>query len=149
MNSKPKPITFTIESDHDEGFLRQDVKFEIEGGGKAIQTSFVRKNEVEFFEFLNDFNNPKNPMERCNKGPRLHNSDQNVLKSVQRRQKTIKNHVINKREILSMRELEEVCEADEVNESIFGSDDSFDSRSSSKIGRLNSGIYSMVNIFIS
>jgi hypothetical protein len=35
------------------------VRFEIEGGGDIL-TSFVRKNEQEFFEFLVDFNQ-KNP----------------------------------------------------------------------------------------
>ena len=61
MAQKPKPITFAIQEDEvDQKSLRQEVKFIIEGGGKAIQTSFVRKNEEEFFEFLNDFNDPKN-----------------------------------------------------------------------------------------
>jgi hypothetical protein len=44
LNSKPKPITFTIEGEYENSHsFNEDVKFEIEGGGKAIQTSFVRK----------------------------------------------------------------------------------------------------------
>ena len=60
MTQKPKPITFYISNNHeDDKSYREEVKFVIEGGGKAIQTSFVRKNEEEFFEFLSDFTNPK------------------------------------------------------------------------------------------
>ena len=55
MNQKPKPITFMIDSNTEDNQIKQNVKFTIEGGGKAIQTSFVRKNELEFFEFLTDF----------------------------------------------------------------------------------------------
>lgn len=59
MAQRAKPITFYINNDNDdEQSLREQVKFIIEGGGKAIQTSFVRKNEQEFFEFLSDFSNP-------------------------------------------------------------------------------------------
>ena len=56
-NQKAKPITFRIEEDfigkREEG-KKETVKFEIEGGGELI-TSFKRKNEEAFFEFLNDF----------------------------------------------------------------------------------------------
>ena len=55
---KPKPITFRILEDDVDDFRSQfqgKVRFEIEGGGEVL-TSFVRKNEEEFFEFLNDFN---------------------------------------------------------------------------------------------
>ena len=58
MSQRAKPITFFINSWNEEQSLREEVKFIIEGGGKAIQTSFVRKNEEEFFEFLSDFSNP-------------------------------------------------------------------------------------------
>ena len=58
MSQRAKPITFFINSRNEEQSLREEVKFIIEGGGKAIQTSFVRKNEEEFFEFLSDFSNP-------------------------------------------------------------------------------------------
>lgn len=52
----PKPITFMIDDVGDqEDTLKENVKFIIEGGGKAIQTNFVRKNEQEFFEFITGF----------------------------------------------------------------------------------------------
>ena len=38
-------------------YLKFPFRFEIEGGGKAIHTSFVRNNELEFFEFVKGFNN--------------------------------------------------------------------------------------------
>ena len=69
MNAKPKPITFRVmdgeENDENlEGYVRYQLlnkiiffRFEIEGGGKAIHTSFVRNNELEFFEFVKGFNN--------------------------------------------------------------------------------------------
>lgn len=58
MDKKAKPITFTI----DDGLFNptqkrgneETVRFEIEGGGDIV-TSFVRKNELEFFEFIKDF----------------------------------------------------------------------------------------------
>lgn len=59
---KPKPITFRIMDDDEDELKAQfqgSVRFEIEGGGDIL-TSFVRKNEQEFFEFLVDFNQ-KNP----------------------------------------------------------------------------------------
>ena len=56
---KPKPITFRIlEDDHQDKIksrVQGNVRFEIEGGGEVL-TSFVRKNEEEFIEFLMDFN---------------------------------------------------------------------------------------------
>lgn len=39
----------------DQQQYQGSVRFEIEGGGEVL-TSFVRKNEEEFFEFLVDFN---------------------------------------------------------------------------------------------
>ena len=91
MRQKPKPITFYINSKEEWQSLREEVKFIIEGGGKAIQTSFVRKNEEEFFEFMNDFSNPhqiKNPK-------RLSSiKEQNIIASVWRRRKTIKSPMI-------------------------------------------------------
>ena len=59
MSQRPKPITFYINRRNDEQLLREEVKFIIEGGGKEIQSSFVRKNEQEYFEFVHDFNNPQ------------------------------------------------------------------------------------------
>ena len=91
MRQKPKPITFYINSKEECQSLREEVKFVIEGGGKAIQTSFVRKNEEEFFEFMNDFSNPhqiKNPK-------RLSSiKEENIIASVWRRRKTIKTPMI-------------------------------------------------------
>jgi len=61
MNKKPKLITFTIEeSIIGDNFYgpTESVKFEIEGGGDIV-TCFVRKNEEEFFEFINDFSQGK------------------------------------------------------------------------------------------
>jgi hypothetical protein len=58
MDTKAKPITFMIEQGLEVESLPgqlETVKFEIEGGG-GIVTSFVRKNEQEFFEFIHDFN---------------------------------------------------------------------------------------------
>jgi DNA primase large subunit len=58
-NDKPKPITFTIDNEDDSTRVsKTNVMFEIEGAGQVIQSSFVRKNEQTFFEFLNDFNAP-------------------------------------------------------------------------------------------
>ena len=55
-DEKPKPIRFIIESDFEPiKTVKTNVKFEIEGAGKAIQSSFVRTNEQTFFEFLNEF----------------------------------------------------------------------------------------------
>ncbi|CAI2374522.1 unnamed protein product [Moneuplotes crassus] len=58
---KPKPITFRIIDENDNNPIPQTgrVRFEIEGGGEVL-TSFVRKNEEEFFEFLVDFNTNNN-----------------------------------------------------------------------------------------
>jgi diketogulonate reductase-like aldo/keto reductase len=58
-NLKPKPITFQIlnEEDRKQGENQVgNVRIEIEGGGKHIDTSFVRKNELAFFEFVEGFN---------------------------------------------------------------------------------------------
>ena len=38
-------------NDDDTNFVR----YEIEGGGKVIETAFVRRNEEAFFNFLADF----------------------------------------------------------------------------------------------
>lgn len=56
MKQRPKPITFTIETDNSKNPKQHEesVKFEIEGAGEVV-TSFVRKNEQEFFEFIKDF----------------------------------------------------------------------------------------------
>ena len=56
---KPKPITFRIldEAEINNSKVKLgNVRFEIVGGGKLIDTSFVRKNEIEFFEFVEGFN---------------------------------------------------------------------------------------------
>lgn len=54
----PKPITFRFldefNNKHHKEF-RGKVRFEIEGDGNAIDTYFVRKNEIEFFEFVQGF----------------------------------------------------------------------------------------------
>ena len=47
----PRPITFGI-LNHKNIYR---VRYEIEGGGKAIERQFVRKNEEEFFNFLAEF----------------------------------------------------------------------------------------------
>jgi hypothetical protein len=57
MDMKAKPITFRVVNDVFTSKRKEQdetVKFEIEGGGDIV-TSFVRKNEQEFFEFINDF----------------------------------------------------------------------------------------------
>ena len=56
---KPKPITFRILNQVELADTQEQiatVRFEIEGGGKAIDMSFIRKNELEFFEFVQEFN---------------------------------------------------------------------------------------------
>lgn len=61
-DQKPKPITFMIQNQYDKHQSNiMNVKFEIEGAGKAIQTSFIRNNEQTFFEFLNEFDHESNP----------------------------------------------------------------------------------------
>ncbi|CAI2377989.1 unnamed protein product [Moneuplotes crassus] len=55
---KPKPIVFRIsqvKESKGKGMIGK-VRFEIEGGGKPIDANFVRKNEIEFFEFVEGFN---------------------------------------------------------------------------------------------
>jgi hypothetical protein len=57
MNMKAKPITFRVENDvsgKKQKGHKETVKFEIEGGGDIV-TSFIRKNEQTFFEFINEF----------------------------------------------------------------------------------------------
>ena len=76
MQIKPKPITFRIMDDQVEGEEPGQgmVRFEIEGGGELV-TSYVRKNEQEFFEFLLDFNQQKNGIQGslANKGGDISN----------------------------------------------------------------------------
>ena len=52
FNKKPKPITFNfVENEHGN-----HVRYEIEGGGKVIETMIVRQNEKSFFDFIKEFN---------------------------------------------------------------------------------------------
>ena len=52
---KPKPITFHVEKDENH----EKVRYEIEGGGRVIETMVVRQNEEVFFDFLNEFTQDK------------------------------------------------------------------------------------------
>ena len=71
--------------------LKEEVKFVIEGGGKAIKTSFVRKNEEEFFEFITDFNNPS---QNKNQHKAFPNKNSSFISSVWRKRKTIKSPIL-------------------------------------------------------
>lgn len=110
-NTKPKPIIFTIEDQFEDlDTMKGGVKFEIEGGGKAIQTSFIRKNEETFFEFLNEFT--ASPAKIDSKRPSMMLSDQAQSSSVPRvirHRKSIRSPLlINPRDLNKQRELEEV-----------------------------------------
>ena len=99
LSQKPKPITFTIQDEQNESqSLRQEVRFVIEGGGKAIQTSFVRKNEEEFFEFLNDFTNPNKNAKPKNTEKKIEIS---VVPMVSRIRRSIKSPLLKNSKIKS------------------------------------------------
>jgi len=59
-------ITFTVEED-EEG---SHVRYEIEGGGKVIETVITRQNELAFFDFVKEFNEESN--KNKSKLPHLH-----------------------------------------------------------------------------
>ena len=65
LGQKSKIITFSIGEDNHSD-LQGSVRFEIEGGGKAIETNFYRKNEEEFFTFLKDFNEQNGRVSEAN-----------------------------------------------------------------------------------
>lgn len=101
----------------------------------------MRKNEEEFFEFLNDFNDTKKP----SKAPSLlqvhpMNPDPSPGPVVQRRRKTIKNVAFIQRQVSGRSKmLEEVCEEDEARGSIMSISDI---NSPSGVNRDNSGLIS-------
>jgi hypothetical protein len=51
-NAKPKLITFNIYQLGDQ----ESVRYEVEGGGAVIETTFIRKNEEDFLNFIRQFN---------------------------------------------------------------------------------------------
>jgi hypothetical protein len=51
-NKKPKPITFSTVENEDGNHIR----YEVEGGGKIIETVITRQNELTFFDFVKDMN---------------------------------------------------------------------------------------------
>ena len=96
MQQKPKPITFRIMDDDNYGGNQGEgtVRFEIEGGGELV-TSYVRKNEEEFFEFLNDFNQKKNTNAIANNGGKKNELVPQV--SIRRRESSRLSNVSNSR----------------------------------------------------
>lgn len=55
-----RPIYFRY---YDKGKKKGKVVFEIEGGGQSIESMFIRKNEENFFHFLNEISD-KRPSEK-------------------------------------------------------------------------------------